>query len=441
MSTQRWTSRNRPLATSRTILVEDLNPSACFVLPHGAAEPRPEAPDPGGPDSPPEMTRSATLGLDEALLCELLRELGEEAAAFRFEVAPNPCVGAAVLSMGKVVARGYHEVWGGAHAERQALAAAERSDVPRESWDLLVVTLEPCSTAGKTAACVDAILASGIPRIVVGELDPDSRHQGRGLERLRDAGVEVYLLEGHARLSDVSPHFLRWTRVDRLRRPRPWLLGKWAQTRTGQLLPPEDIGEGRWISSEVSRQEVHRLRGKVDAIVTGVGTVLADDPRLSVRAPGDPAQPPMRVVLDSYLKTPPSAQLLQPARAAEGAGPVHILTIAGADAARWRALEDAGAQVHGLHGEGGDHVSLLEALSWLWEQGVRRAMLESGPTLLKECLERSFIDQVRVFTGDVNGGRGASMGEWFQSARLLHRLDRESGGDAVIEAFLSDRVE
>ncbi len=387
------------------------------------------------------MTRSATLGLDEALLCELLHELGEEASHFRFEVAPNPCVGAAVLSGGKVIARGYHERWGSAHAELQALAAAERSGVPSEDWDLLVVTLEPCSSEGKTAACVDAILAAGIPRIVVGEVDPDTRHQGQGLERLRDAGLEVYLMEGHARLSDVSPHFLRWNRVDRLRRPRPWMLAKWAQTRTGQLQPPKDQGEGRWISSQASVQEVHHLRGRVDAILTGVGTVLADDPRLSVRAPGDPSKPPLRVILDSYLRTSPQARLFQAASAGEGAGEVHILTIAGADASRWRALEDVGAKVHGLHGEGGDHVALLEALTWLWEAGVRRVLLETGPTLLNECLERSFVDQVRVYTGSVNGGRGPSMGEWFQSARLLDRLDRESGGDSVLEAFLSDRIE
>ena len=385
------------------------------------------------------MTPSATLGLDEALLCELLEELGAAATLTRFEVAPNPCVGAAVLSAGSVVARGYHEVWGGPHAEVEALAAAARTAVPPEEWDLLVVTLEPCSSEGKTAACTEAILASGIRRVVVGELDPDARHQGRGIERLREAGLEVYLFEGRAPLTSVAPHFLAWNRVERLRRPRPWLIAKWAQTRTGQLQPPEDIGEGRWISSRDSQEEVHRLRGQVDAVVTGVGTVLADDPRLTVREPGDSAKRPLRVVLDSYLKTPPDARLFAPAAPGEGVGEVHILTIAGADAARWRALEDAGAKVHGLHGEEGDHVSLREALTWMWEQGIARALVEAGPTLLQACLERAFVDQVRVYTGSVNGGRGPSMGAWLQSAKLQQRLDRESGGDAVLEGFLEAR--
>ena len=384
------------------------------------------------------MTHSATLGLDEALLCELLRELGEEARQHRFEVAPNPCVGAAVLSGGQVVARGFHQHWGGPHAEVAAFAAAGASAVPRADWEVLVVTLEPCSSEGKTGACVDAILASGIGHVVVGELDPDPRHRGQGLERLEEAGVSVHLLEGHARLEDVSPHFLRWTRPERLRRPRPWLVAKWAQTRTGQLQPPSDVGEGRWISSEASLHEVHHLRSRVDAIVTGAGTLLSDDPRLTVRAPADPASPPRRVVLDSYLRTPIEARIFEPAAEGEGAGPVTLLTIAGADASRWRALEEAGAEIHGLHGEGGDHVSLPDVLAWLWEQGVRRAMLETGPTLLSACLERDFVDQVRIYTGDVNGGEGVSMGTWLQGARLHERCDRESGPDAVLEAFVGE---
>src|SRR5690349_11921193 len=142
----------------------------------------------------------ATSLLDEAALRQLLAELGSSARAFRFEVAPNPCVGAAVLAHGSVIARGYHRTYGQEHAELDALAAAGRTDVPSSEWDTLVVTLEPCSTVGKTPACTDAILKSGIRRVVVGALDPDPRHKGRGLELLRAAGLEVELLEGTAPL-------------------------------------------------------------------------------------------------------------------------------------------------------------------------------------------------------------------------------------------------
>lgn len=384
------------------------------------------------------MTRGLTASLDEGLLTKLLTELGREAAAFRFEVAPNPCVGAAILSDGVVVARGFHQVWGGPHAEVEAIAAAEASGVPREKWDVVAVTLEPCSSTGKTPPCVDAILDAGIGCVVVGALDPDARHRGRGLEKLRDAGVEVYLLDGDSPLEEVAPHFLYWNRLERLRRPRPWTIAKWAQTRTGQLLPPEDIGEGRWISCDLSREEVATLRGRVDAVVTGVGTVLADDPRLTVRPPGDPTDPPLRVVLDSYLRTPPDARLLAAPAEGEGAGEVHLLTIAGADASRWRALEAAGAKVHGLRAEAGDHVSLIGVLEWLWGHGVRRVLLETGPTLLLDALERHFVDQVRIYTGEVNGGRGVSMGGWLVTAKIHQRLDREIGSDAVLEGFLTD---
>lgn len=383
------------------------------------------------------MLQRTAQSLDEALLARLLGELGAEARGFRFDVAPNPCVGAAVLAAGQVVARGHHELWGGPHAEIVALQRAAQTDVPPTDWDLLVVTLEPCSSQGKTGPCVEAILAAGIPRVVVGALDPDPRHRGVGLEKLRDAGVEVYLMEGHSPLKEIAPYFERWNLPERLRRPRPWTLAKWAQTRTGQLQPPEDVGEGRWISGDASRAEVLELRGRVDAIVTGVGTVLADDPRLSVRPPASSPTPPLRVVLDSFLRTPPDAQLFAPVEPDESAGPVLILTLAGADGTRWRALELAGAEVVGLRTDDGDHLSLREVQTHLWDRGVRRLMLEAGPTLLQAYLDREYVDQLRIYTGDVNGGRGSSMGSWLAEAKIRGRLDRESGSDAVLEGFLN----
>jgi diaminohydroxyphosphoribosylaminopyrimidine deaminase/5-amino-6-(5-phosphoribosylamino)uracil reductase len=389
-----------------------------------------------GPEARP-VTRTLHETLDGARIRELLEELGREASSRRFEVAPNPCVGAAVLAGGREIARGFHTVWGGSHAEVAALEAAERSGVPRESWDWLVVTLEPCSSHGKTPPCVDAILRSGVRGVVVGGLDPDLRHCGRGVKRLQEEGLEVIVLEGEWRLARTSPHFLAWTGHERLRRPRPWTIAKWAQTRTGQLRPPEGVGDGRWISGPEARAEVALLRGRVDAIVTGVGTVLADDPRLSVRPPGRLTRPPLRVVLDSYLRTPPGARLFQPCGPQEAAGRVHLLALAGFPPARERALRAAGAEIHGLHTDpGSDHLSLRDVQEWLWQRGVERVLLECGPTLLLAHLERDFVDQLRVYTGSVNGGQGPSLGPWLSQARLSGRLDRECGEDAVLEAFL-----
>ena len=198
-----------------------------------------------------DLTRTISSALREeeaAHLRELLAELGGLAREHRFRVAPNPCVGAAVLSAGVEIGRGFHELWGGPHAELLALEAARASGMAAERWDTLVVTLEPCSTAGKTPPCTDAIRAAGIRRVVVGAVDPDARHRGRGLEALHAAGIEVIHLRGAAPLAVVAPHFLHWTSYERLRRPRPWTIAKWAQTRTGQLTPPADSGAGRWIS-------------------------------------------------------------------------------------------------------------------------------------------------------------------------------------------------
>jgi len=383
------------------------------------------------------MTQTLCNPTREADLRSLLQELANEAQRFRFEVAPNPCVGAAVLAGGRVIGRGFHEYWGGPHAEREALRAAEQSGVPKVEWDTLVVTLEPCSTEGKTPACTDSIIASGVRQVVVSELDPDSRHRGAGLAILESAGIGVTVLAGCPKLSETSTHFLKWTSHERVRRPRPWVIAKWAQTRSGQLTPPEDFGDGRWISSPESLAEVQVLRSRVDAIVTGYGTVHADDPRMTVRAPGDPMRAPARVVLDTNLRMSLDARILkQVVTTEEAGGPTWVLARAGEDPVRHRALVQAGAQVTGLKGNSSGQVSLRASLNWLWEAGARRVLLECGTTLLESFLRGHFVDQVRIYTGDVNGGRGPSMGAWLTPDNFDARLDRSSGADSVLEAFV-----
>jgi len=262
------------------------------------------------------------------------------------------------------------------------------------------------------------------------------RHQGEGLRLLRAAGVEVVLLEGASPLASVAPHFIAWNDSERLRRPRPWTIAKWAQTRTGQLAPPPEVGGGRWISSPEALREVQFLRGRVDAIVTGVGTILSDDPRFTVREPGNWQRPPLRIVLDSRLRTPPDATLFRKPGSHEGAGAIHILCVGGTDATRHRALIDAGAEVHELHVATDDGVSLRDAQAWMWARGIRRVVVEAGPRLISHYLDSGFVDQLRIYTGAVNGGRGPSMGSWLTRLKLGDRLDREVGNDSVLEAFV-----
>ncbi len=379
-------------------------------------------------------TLDALAGDPAPLSCDdLLVELGRLAAERRFRVAPNPCVGAAVLSQGVEIGRGFHAAWGGPHAELGALASAAESGVPRERWDTLLVTLEPCSTHGKTPPCTDAIRAAGIPRVVVGAVDPDPRHRGHGLEELRAAGIDA-VLAPRTPVARVAPHFLRWLDPERLRRPRPWTIAKWAQTRTGQLTPPEDVGDGRWISSPAAQRDVHELRARVDAVVTGIGTVRADDPRLSLR--GVAGRAPLRVVLDTELVLSPDARLFAPVGEDELAGEVWVFCRPGAAPARHRALEARGARV--LFARTGDdgRLALREVARALWEEGARRVLLEAGPTLLERWFEAGLVDQVAVYTGAVNGGRGPTLARWLESSRLEGTLLREAGPDAVLEAFV-----
>ncbi|MCA9002331.1 MAG: bifunctional diaminohydroxyphosphoribosylaminopyrimidine deaminase/5-amino-6-(5-phosphoribosylamino)uracil reductase RibD, partial [Planctomycetes bacterium] len=331
--------------------------------------------------------------LDAEALGILLDRLGREATRFRFEVAPNPCVGAAILARGEVIGIGYHETYGGPHAEIQAMEAARQSGIPECDWDTIAITLEPCSTTGKTPPCVEAILRTGIRNVVVSQLDPNPDHEGRGLRLLEAAGLQVRVMDGIARLKDVSPHFLRWMANERVRRPRPWMIAKWAQTMTGQMRPPADVGQGRWISSQESLEEVMLLRSKVEAIVAGVGTVLSDNPRYTVRPPGHADTPPARVILDAWLRTPLHSKLFDAPAEGEQAGPLYILCLPGSNAVRYRALEQAGATVVEIRGEDRKHLRLLDVQSWLAEMGFKRVLLETGPTLLRNYLDSGFVDQ------------------------------------------------
>jgi len=260
----------------------------------------------------------------------------------------------------------------------------------------------------------------------------------RGLRILREQGVDVELIEEAAPLRP-APYFVRWTGTERLRRPRPWTIAKWAQTRSGQLVPPPEVGGGRWISGPESLAEVHVLRSHVDAIVSGVSTVLRDDPRFTVRPPAHATRAPMRVILDSYLRTPPTSRLFAPPAPGEAAGPVHVLCSGSANPERYRALVAAGATVTSLHSDEDDRLRLRDVQAWLWSQGVRRTLLETGPQLLTRYFEHGFVDQVRVYTGNVNGGQGESMAQWLTSLSFEARLDRECGDDSVFEAFVVPR--
>ena len=220
-------------------------------------------------------------------------------------VKPNPAVGAVVARDGQVLGEGWHERYGAAHAEVNAIEACGLADLAGAT---LYISLEPCCHEGKTPPCTDAILNAGIKRVVVASDDPTEKAAGRGLGILRDEGVEVVVADGElaTRARLLNQAFRKHARVG-----RPWVLFKSAMTLDGKVATR--TGDSQWISGEASRELAHRWRASVDAVVVGIGTALADDPQLTARPDGLPAEhdyQPQRVVFDSLARLSPSSQLV-----------------------------------------------------------------------------------------------------------------------------------
>lgn len=346
-------------------------------------------------------------------------------------VEPNPLVGAVVLAAdGRTIAGvGWHDRFGGPHAEVAALAAAGEA----ARGGTLVVTLEPCCHHGKTPPCTDAIRAAGVSRVVVGATDPFPEVAGRGIATLRAAGitVETGLLEAEAgRL--VAP-FRRLVTDG-----RPWVIAKWAMTLDGHVAAPAAAGD-RWISSAESRAVVHELRGRCDAILVGIGTALADDPLLTVRPPGP--RTPLRVVLDSGARLPPGSRLVQTAREV----PLLVAVGPAASADRRAALVGLGAEV--WRSDLADRDRRLESL--LVELGRRRLtnlLVEGGPEVLGAFGRLGAIDEVWAFVAPrLGGGEPATAitahGE--AAAALAREIEVEAvshpGGDILIRGLISAR--
>jgi len=308
----------------------------------------------------------------------------ELAARGAGSVLPNPVVGCVVLAAGGwVVGEGYHERAGGPHAEVVALAAAG-------DWaagGTAVVSLEPCNHTGRTGPCTEALLAAGIARVVVAVRDPWAPAKG-GIERLLAAGVEVVdvpaLSDPRAVAAAGAAEDINRIWLTATRRQRPFVTWKVGMTIDGRVAAAD--GTSRWITSPESRADVHALRARVDTMMVGVGTVLADDPQLTVRdANGLPTGPqPLRVVLDSHGRTPRGARLLD-----------H-------DADTWLAtVAETGAGPDG-------RVDPQVVLRRLFERGRRHVLLEGGPTLAASLLDAGLVDEAIVYIAPTLLGTGRS---------------------------------
>jgi diaminohydroxyphosphoribosylaminopyrimidine deaminase/5-amino-6-(5-phosphoribosylamino)uracil reductase len=302
-------------------------------------------------------------------------------------VRPNPVVGAVVARDGRVLGEGWHEAYGAAHAEVNAIEACGLEDLSEAT---LYVSIEPCCHEGKTPPCTDAIVQAGLRRVVVGSDDPTEKASGRGLGMLRDEGVDVIVADGQlaerARL--LNQAFRKHARTG-----RPWVLFKSAMTLDGKVATR--TGDSKWISGERSRGLAHRWRASVDAVIVGIGTALADDPQLTARPDGPPAElarQPRRVVFDTLARLPPSSQLV----AAAAEVPLTVVVSRAAARADTDALEAAGAQVLVATGEN-EPARVRSALDQLGALGVASALLEGGPHLAGAFLDADEIDEIRLF--------------------------------------------
>lgn len=301
---------------------------------------------------------------------------------------PNPRVGCVLVRGGMPVGEGYHPAAGGPHAEVVALQRAGEAARGATAY----VTLEPCSHHGRTPPCAEALIQAGLSRVVVASGDPDPRVAGGGLQRLREAGVAVVTGVLEERAQALNAGF-----AARLTTGRPRVTVKLATSLDGQTAV--HTGESQWITGEAARADVHRLRHTTAALVTGSGTVLSDDPSLTARLPEGGVHP-LRVVLDSRLETPPGAKVVT------GPGRCLILTVAGAEPARSRALATAGAEVAEVAADADGRPALEAVWAELGRREIGTALVEAGAGLAGAVLRGGWADELVVYQSPTVIGAG-----------------------------------
>lgn len=349
------------------------------------------------------------------------------AAKARGRTSPNPMVGAVLVKNGRVLASGYHKKAGEPHAEAVALKKAGGA----AKGATLYVTLEPCSHTNKrTPPCSPLVVSSGIKRVVVAMIDPNPKVSGGGVKTLRKAGIEVTtgVLEAEAR--KLNEAFIKYITTG-----MPFVTLKIAQTLDGKIATA--TGESKWITGEKAREEGRRLRDTNDAILVGVNTVLKDDPSLTTRAPG--GRDPIRIILDSKLRTPLAAKVITQSSSAK----TYIATLDGMPKDKLLKLLDAGAEIFIAKGKRGQ-IDLKYLMRMLGSQGVMSVLIEGGAEVNASALKSGIVDKVVVFVAPLlMTGRdslcsigGISPARLSRAVRLADVTFRFVGQDLMIEGYL-----
>ncbi|UNC93893.1 bifunctional diaminohydroxyphosphoribosylaminopyrimidine deaminase/5-amino-6-(5-phosphoribosylamino)uracil reductase RibD [Candidatus Contubernalis alkalaceticus] len=343
--------------------------------------------------------------------------------------SPNPMVGAVVVKDGEVIGSGYHHEAGAPHAEINALESAGE----RSKGAVLYVTLEPCSHFGRTPPCTEKIIASGIKKVVVSVLDPNPLMNGGGVKILEEAGIKVKVgvLEEKAR--KINEVFFKFITTG-----LPFVTLKTAMSLDGKIATHK--GHSRWISSEKSRQFVHRLRNQVDAVMVGIGTVLTDNPRLNTRLEGDEdVRNPLRIIVDSRGRLPLEARLIKYI----ADSPVMLVTTELAPPEKLESLSRLGVQILKISGREG-RVDLKELIKVLGERQIANLLVEGGSTLNYQLLQDGLIDKVMFFIapkliGGVEaptpvGGEGVELME--DVFHLFELQVKNLGEDILVTGYL-----
>jgi diaminohydroxyphosphoribosylaminopyrimidine deaminase/5-amino-6-(5-phosphoribosylamino)uracil reductase len=341
-------------------------------------------------------------------------------------VWPNPAVGCVIVKDDEVVGRGWTQPGGRPHGETEALARAGDNAKGATAY----ISLEPCAHHGKTPPCADALIAAGIARAVVAMEDPDPRVSGRGIARLRDAGIAVDTGLCAKEAYELNAGFFK-----RIRENRPLVTLKLAATLDGRIATSH--GESQWITGEAARNRAHLLRATHDAVMVGVGTVIADNPQLTCRLPGLGGRSPVRIVIDGSLRTPLTAKLVAEAKQV----PTWIIHRHGADAARCQTLRDCGVELIEVPVSETVEMDLTVAFTELGKRGLTRVLVEGGASLAGELLEEGLVDRLAWFHAPMLiGGDGLPAVQAFGVEKLsaapkFHRLSIETIGEDVLETL------
>lgn len=348
-------------------------------------------------------------------------------------VEPNPAVGCMIVKAGQVVGKGYHKKFGDPHAEINAIEDCRNLSIKPEGATMYV-TLEPCSHEGKTGPCTEVIIGAKLGRVVVATADPSEHASGKGIERLRQAGiqVEVGLCAEEARR--LNAPFFKYAETGRC-----WVVLKWAQSLDGKLAYAEQTEQQRWISSEISRKDAHKLRRRVGAILVGINTVLADNPMLTPRP--SRGKKPLRVVLDSSLRIPLKSRLLRTVKTS----PVLVYARSAAVAANAKHAErigKRGAEVL-AYGDAGGASNLRFLLEALGRRGVQQVLVEGGPTVLTSFLKEGLADEVcvylapKIMAAEGTAYLGEPMAELARGIGLYHVEIKTFGEDVRMSGRLA----